>query len=161
MTWIIRVCNLLFLLDFRTLEEYVILEEVLFTTLKDNRSHAQVKIVFKRRVEYHIVDTFSQVTSNNTMGIVLPIFIWFLLTLQYIMNPLINFTDFTHGLDWIYTFLLWSRKNFRSSDSCLDFYSGYCNNGFINSRSKYHRNISILILLLLFPTSWNIKKGYS
>ena len=108
-----------------------------------------MKIVFKRRVEYHIANTFSQVTSNNTMCIVLPIFIWFLLTLQYIMNPLINFTDFTHGLDWIYTFLLWSRKNFRSSDSCLDFYSGYCNNGFINSRSKYYRNISILILLLL------------
>ena len=42
-------------------EEYRILKEVLYTISMKNISYAQVKIAFKRRIEYHLTNTFSQV----------------------------------------------------------------------------------------------------
>ena len=46
------------------LEEYEILKESLEITSIRNTSHATVKIVFRRRIEYHIKKTFLQVFIN-------------------------------------------------------------------------------------------------
>ena len=43
------------------LEEYVILKEILEITSIKNTSHASVKIVFRRRIQYHITNTLLQV----------------------------------------------------------------------------------------------------
>ena len=51
----------IFCKDSRLLEEYELLKEVLEITSISNISHASVKIVFRRRIEYHITKTFLQV----------------------------------------------------------------------------------------------------
>ena len=51
----------IFYKDSRMLEEYEILNENLEITSIRNTSHATVKIVFRRRIEYHITKTFLQV----------------------------------------------------------------------------------------------------
>ena len=48
------------------LEEYEILKEVLEITSIRNISHASVKIVFRRRIEYHITNTLLQVIIKVT-----------------------------------------------------------------------------------------------
>ena len=47
--------------DSRMLDEYEILKEFLEITSVKNSSRASVKIVFRRRIEYHLTDTFLQV----------------------------------------------------------------------------------------------------
>ena len=47
--------------DFRVLQEYVILKEIIQITSIRNMSHASVKFVFRRRIEYHVTKTFLQV----------------------------------------------------------------------------------------------------
>ena len=47
----------------RTLEEYEILKEVLEIRSIRNTSQASVKIVFRRRIEYHVTKTFLQVLA--------------------------------------------------------------------------------------------------
>ena len=54
----------IFYKDSRMLEEYEILNENLEITSIRNTSHATVKIVFRRRIEYHIKKTFLQVFFN-------------------------------------------------------------------------------------------------
>ena len=50
----------------KMLEEYEILKEVLEITSIRNISHASVKIVFRRRIEYHITNTLLQVIIKVT-----------------------------------------------------------------------------------------------
>ena len=52
---------MIFSKDSRVLEEYEILKEVLYTTSVKNISHAVVKFAFRRRIEYHVTNTFTQV----------------------------------------------------------------------------------------------------
>ena len=46
------------------LDEYEILKEILEITSIGNMSRASVKIVFRRRIEYHIKKTFLQVLTK-------------------------------------------------------------------------------------------------
>ena len=46
------------------LEEYEMLKEDLHTTSFKNVSHAIVKFAFRRRIEYHVTNTFTQVQIN-------------------------------------------------------------------------------------------------
>ena len=46
------------------LEEYNILKEVLYITSVENVSHVQVKIIFNRRIDYHLFHTFLQVIEK-------------------------------------------------------------------------------------------------
>ena len=50
--------------DSRSLDVYEIIQEVLHITSSHNKSQANVKIVFKRRVEYHVGHTFLEVINN-------------------------------------------------------------------------------------------------
>ena len=43
------------------MEEYEILKEVLYIDTIENKSCAHVKFAFRRRIEYHITKTFTQV----------------------------------------------------------------------------------------------------
>ena len=52
--------------DSRMLDEYEILKEFLEITSVKNSSRASVKIVFRRRIEYHLTDTFLQVFIKET-----------------------------------------------------------------------------------------------
>ena len=49
----------------RILEEYEILKEVLEITTMKNVSRASVKIVIRRRFEYHITKTYLQVSLSE------------------------------------------------------------------------------------------------
>ena len=49
--------------DSRKYEQYIIMAEVIHTNSIRNISYGQVKIVFKRRIEYHLTNTFSQVKT--------------------------------------------------------------------------------------------------
>ena len=52
------------------MEEFEILKEVLYITSFQNISYAQVEFAFRRRVEYHITNTFLQVTEiRKIMGL--------------------------------------------------------------------------------------------
>ena len=86
------VCLLFIYKDSRLLEEYEIVKEVLEITSSRNKSRASVKIVFRRRVEYHITKTYLQVFITV---ITLNIYILF--------NPL--FLDFCSSYGWILVFL--------------------------------------------------------
>ena len=46
----------------RFLEEYEILKEILYVNTIENISCAHMKFAFRRRIEYHITNTFTQVT---------------------------------------------------------------------------------------------------
>ncbi len=48
----------------RTLVEYEIQQEDLEISSKNNISRASLKFVFRRRMEYHVTNTFMQVTQN-------------------------------------------------------------------------------------------------
>ena len=74
------------------LEEYEILKEVLEITSVRNVSSASVKIVIRRRFEYHITKTYLQVFITV---INLNIFI--------LINPL--FLDICSSYGWILVFL--------------------------------------------------------
>ena len=52
--------------DSRMLDEYEILKIFLEITSVKNSSRASVKIVFKRRIEYHLTNTFLQVFIKET-----------------------------------------------------------------------------------------------
>ena len=57
---------MIFKKDSRILEEYEILKEDLEITSIGNSSLASVKIVFRRRIEYHITNTLLQVIIKVT-----------------------------------------------------------------------------------------------
>ena len=52
-------------LDSRILEEYKVLKEFLQITSIKNMSRVTVKFVFRRRIEYHIANTFLQVLTKH------------------------------------------------------------------------------------------------
>ena len=54
----------IFQLGSRVLEEYEILKEVLYIDTIENKSCAHVKFAFRRRIEYHITNTFTQVKGK-------------------------------------------------------------------------------------------------
>ena len=81
--------------DSRMLEEYEILKEILEITSIGNTSHATVKIVFRRRIEYHIKKTFLQVLINV------------IILLSFEFNKAHYFyLDFCSCYDWVLIFLL-------------------------------------------------------
>ena len=47
------------------MEEYEILKEVLYIDTIENKSCAHVKFAFRRRIEYHITKTFTQVKEKS------------------------------------------------------------------------------------------------
>ena len=55
----------IFQLDSRVLEEYEIINEVLYIDTIENKSRAHVKFAFRRRIEYHITNTFTQVKGKS------------------------------------------------------------------------------------------------
>ena len=58
----------IFQLDSRVLEEYEIINEVLYIDTIENKSRANVKFAFRRRIEYHITNTFTQVKGKSYVG---------------------------------------------------------------------------------------------
>ena len=87
--------NWYFKKDSRVLEEYEILKEVLEITSIGNSSLASVKIVFRRRIKYHITKTFLQVCvyeNNKPKGLHELVFF---------------FSDICSCYDWIFIFILW------------------------------------------------------
>lgn len=121
--------------DSRSLDVYEIIHEVLHITSSHNKSQANVKIVFKRRVEYHVGHTFFEVTNNTcknmysknaNLSFNVSFNWWFLI-----------FTDFSYGYYWLFILLLWNWKNLRQSYCCIDNNSHFINCDFINSGCKY------------------------
>ena len=60
-----------FFSDSRILVEYIIQKEELQTTSVNNFSRANVKFVFRRRMEYHVTNTFLQVSQLH-IGLPIP-----------------------------------------------------------------------------------------
>ena len=59
---------------------------------------------------------------------------------------MLNFTDITHGYDWLFILLLWTWKNFRQGCCCIDYNFSDCNNDFIYAGSKYVHLINLNVL---------------
>ena len=60
---------MIFSKDSRVLEEYEILKEVLYIDTVENKSCAHAKFAFRRRIEYHITNTFTQVKGKSNVDI--------------------------------------------------------------------------------------------
>ena len=82
--------------DSRVLEKYIILKEIIQISSIGNMSHASVKFVFRRRIEYHVTKTFLQVFIKIDKCISNP----------YFMKYMIFVADFTSGYDWLFIILL-------------------------------------------------------
>ena len=82
--------------DSRELEEYIILKEIIQISSIGNMSHASVKFVFRRRIEYHVTKTFLQVFVKSKKCISNP----------YFMKYMIFVADLTSGYDWLFIILL-------------------------------------------------------
>ena len=140
MIFLIRLNNYCFEAS-RSLDVYEIIQEVLHTTSNPgNRSQAVVKILFKRRVEYHIGHTFLEVLvikclhSKNSKS-----FNNFFAGDLFFYS--IFLADFPNGHYWIFILLLWNWKNLRQSYCCIDNNPHFFNCVFIYTGCKHFKHI--------------------